>query len=819
MKIIGIYIDSFNADKKEHKQNIGFGELSNNGSFNPQKRYFDFRKILKSDEFYPFDNNYNIDLDQKEQNTLTLSFNDPIINLYSIDNFEISVSAIVGKNGSGKSTLIELMYLMIYNLSIKTGDLTPSYPTPEKAENYYMPYLKAKLILKTDTNEYGLLNFDINEMNNSNAKNKITYHIAEIEGNNIKFDLAEDNFDKFDLNNFLYTIGMNYSVFGLNNMIIGNWIQQLFHKNDSYQTPIVLNPYKEFGQYDAYREVELSKDRMVLNSYLFNSSHFYNEEKEAMYISSDYDLSSVIYSYLPYHKSIKNDFYLDKVLTNENVFENKLFSSDIIFPTDILEFDHSKIVVEHQEINRLSIFRFLTYQYNRESEKEIVKRIFHELIDHDTSFIELLKREINISYGRFIFINELLAYIIYKIYRIVSVYFDFFLEYYDKDNLGLIKNFTITNFLNKDKSHKTLKLQRAIALFLNIDVFLENWGAELTPNALIIKANTDYFKTFLEKSKRALPLFLSLINDFTILPPSIFNQEIELKNKQTNQKVSFSTLSSGELQIILLSHTLLYHLLNVQSNHNSSDAEKNTGKRKPTKFKTYKHILALFDEVELYFHPEYQRILINELISLLQSFKIGLSNIKSMQLVFVTHSPFILSDIPANNILRIEEGAPISNKKEKTFGANIYSLLKNQFFLRNGFQGEFAKKEIRKVYLELYYAKIEKELNRLKNEEHTERINTNLTSIKNNISIEYNEIFGSKIDNELEKILVNNEKYKELIDIIGEPIIKQELESLYNYVFLRKENSTKNINILLKQMKELGVSTEELINKLDNDKN
>jgi hypothetical protein len=67
-----------------------------------------------------------------------------------------------------------------------------------------------------------------------------------------------------------------------------------------------------------------------------------------------------------------------------------------------------------------------------------------------------------------------------------------------------------------------------------------------------------------------------------------------------------------------------------------------------------------------------------------------------------THSPFILSDIPTQNVLKLKEGVPIPDKNGKnSFGANIHDLLADEFFLENGFMGEFAKQTIKKIITEI----------------------------------------------------------------------------------------------------------------------
>lgn len=63
--------------------------------------------------------------------------------------------------------------------------------------------------------------------------------------------------------------------------------------------------------------------------------------------------------------------------------------------------------------------------------------------------------------------------------------------------------------------------------------------------------------------------------------------------------------------------------------------------------------------------------------------------------IVVTHSPFVLSDMPKGNILYLDNGYNVTSEKHlNTFGANVNELLCQSFFLSGGFMGEFAKRRI-----------------------------------------------------------------------------------------------------------------------------
>lgn len=73
----------------------------------------------------------------------------------------------------------------------------------------------------------------------------------------------------------------------------------------------------------------------------------------------------------------------------------------------------------------------------------------------------------------------------------------------------------------------------------------------------------------------------------------------------------------------------------------------------------------------------------------------NLENVKSISMLFVTHSPFILSDVIKSNILYLKDGKDArAIMKVQTFASNINELLAESFFLKGGFAGEFASEVI-----------------------------------------------------------------------------------------------------------------------------
>ena len=164
-----------------------------------------------------------------------------------------------------------------------------------------------------------------------------------------------------------------------------------------------------------------------------------------------------------------------------------------------------------------------------------------------------------------------------------------------------------------------------------------------------------------------------------------------------------------------------------------------------------KNLLIFIDEGEIGFHPEWQRMYLQYLIDFFPK----VYPMTQIQVILTTHSPFLLSDLPKDNIIFLQkgedglfiDGIEKKNKcitldetalnKKDTFAANIYTLFSDSFFLNQGLIGEFAKNKINEVIDTLQYM------------------------------------------NDRQLDLRQQEKIKSIIEIIGEPIIKRKLLEMY----------------------------------------
>ncbi|GBF22463.1 MULTISPECIES: AAA family ATPase [Arenibacter] len=278
----------------------------------------------------------------------------------------------------------------------------------------------------------------------------------------------------------------------------------------------------------------------------------------------------------------------------------------------------------------------------------------------------------------------------------------------------------------------------------------------------IVKNDISIFTQIVDKYKRVLESF-----QFLPITPSI----VQFK---PNKK-----LSSGEKSLIDF-----YASLN-----NYVDRYRNTPHQ------CNENYLLLLDEPELGYHPLWKKKFIKAITATLP---ILFSKIKptffdtasgkqidseqknpNIQIVFTTHDPLTLSDIPNQNIIYLDKEKAeantyiTDNRDKKSFGANVHDLLADSFFLDDGFMGEFAERWIKEL------------INYLSPDEHD---SDSLPMRK--IESKWSRELGQKV-----------------INIVDEPMIKERLQELYNKKFIYEnaeelEKKISEFQILLKKLKD-----------------
>jgi len=198
-------------------------------------------------------------------------------------------------------------------------------------------------------------------------------------------------------------------------------------------------------------------------------------------------------------------------------------------------------------------------------------------------------------------------------------------------------------------------------------------------------------------------------------------------------------------------------------------------------------LYLIFDEGELGFHPQWQK----EYLSNVINFVSQLFAEYKVQIIITSHSPFLVSDLPKENIILLDKDKETGLCKVvdqdvlgQTFGANIHSLFKESFFLENGTMGEFAKLQIIDLINFLKYNP--------KKEESENNIKPSKTWLPGNA--------------------------KKLISMIGEPLIKNQLQDMWDENFIDEEEVKKSIKELAREVSYLKFELNLKIKENETDK-
>lgn len=604
------------------------------------------------------------------------------------DGINIGISAIVGANGTGKSTLIDTIVRLTNNMS--AAIIGEDYVYTSAQHLHYIDNVYASLavyinnhikILTCKGRRLELVTYetDLTNLNQEHAEQEdpITERyvphetISILNGNEPEQEILQPKQNlKHLFTDWFYTLVSNYSLYAYNYRDYINertnaerleklelehstncneedefWLKGVFHKNDGYQTPIVIHPMRDGGYINAQKENFLGKQNLI-------SLCFERRDKE-----------------------------------NEDGTINHEF-----FPFRIINQTHH-------------IVAFYFY--------DIIQNKYHTLYDFclekkypnnddDNERIFVLERAISSFWENTIsvqYVEEDVAweYLLYKTMKVIWTY----KHYEDLWTYAFSKNFDEGVFKKRlvellmDGSHRTAKIRRVVAYLR----FCKNEDYYIKQGA-VVDVNTIYKWMVTKIGSQLYPAYdYHEINKDDLLPPPFYIVTLQLVDNEHLQEykeegtrcmdiIPFEGLSSGERQIAYTLGNLIYHLRNIESNSkdiNSSINHVSTHK--------YGYVNVMLDEVELYFHPDLQRRFISLLLDSIKGLQLP-SNY-GINITLITHSPFVLSDIPDNNILCMSRKEHV-DAFDKTFAANIHDLFNNTFILPYTI-GEYAQLKITEI--------------------------------------------------------------------------------------------------------------------------
>ena len=693
----------------------------------------------------------------------------------------ITVSAIVGENGAGKSSMIEFEMRLINNFSaIVFGEFAKIDGWPHlhfidgvDGELYYLLKQNVYRLCVTgrDVKLYCYY-WQEDEENDSIVFKKpieiIKSHVVPMLGEPIRSAYANSityfEFLKNLLPRFFYTVVLNQSSYAYNTNDFASecndegyeikvrnghnknekdeiipysiedkcWLSGLFHKNDGYQIPIVLIPYRVEGNYDINVENKLAYERLI--------SIMVREDEEGRVINGHLRMTS---------------FDLRRKPCN--------YDLDYI----------------HQ---RLGFRQFGPDDYEK------MKSILLETWNSHVGF------DIVANSKSYVYRRQAINYLVYKTLKIACTYdeyrnfrYRYILkeEPFDEESFQKLVQMTIAN-----NSHVANKLYRTIA-YLIWDIYEIHGETKDKPLKIrIADINKRWRNAFNERRiELTSNIGSSLITEASI-PPPFFDTAIGLVELNTGVYVPFEYLSSGEKQQAYSISALVYHLKNLDSVSDDNSSSERVA---------YPYIQLVLEEVELYYHPELQRQLIKNILDGIK--QANLRHIKWISICIVTHSPFVLSDIPSNNVLALrKDGDEVS--KIPCFASNIHEMLKLSFFLKHGTAGDLATWTTTRIAKCL---KIHRWINEI---EPAPAFFTSLQDIPEEYTfIEKYKTLSTLLQFSKEgfQYVYSPEVLLSQINLIGEPVIRRVLLDDYKRTFPEKKEDYKESlkALLMEQIKAL----------------
>lgn len=624
--------------------------------------------------------------------------------LYSrSDKFQnISVSAIVGQNGTGKSTIVDTIIRLLNNMS--AAIIGEEYVYSNAQHLHYIDDVYASLAVYRDTkvlvltckgNRLLLTSYSTDCDKLDRLYNESGKHIIEVYDKPEKIEILKGNESievplppqdglRHLLEDWFYTLVSNYSLYAYNYLdyeyertneakllYFGKinpkiteedcyWLKGVFHKNDGYQTPLVIHPMREDGYINAAKVNRLGKQNLISLAF---------EQQEVVREDGTVDKFA-----FPFREINQTHHIVGFYVYRKEYDTTKSFKEQWI---------QKRFDVSEEQANKLAELARPIKEFWKEVLGPDYKAVFKDAM-----------------------YNKAWDYLVYKTIKVIWTY-----KHYESVWERMMHNYDESQFKNdlkellKDSSHRTLKIRQTLAHLkfreekgyylnsVNVDVDdVWDWmSGKLGQN---LYYGNDYHQ--LDKEDLLPPPYVEVVLRL------VDNEHYEAykKGKADDDIIPFGGLSSGERQIAYTIGNILYHLKNLESGKQDFNATKDH----LTAIK-YNYVNILLDEVELYFHPDLQRRFLGLLVDSIGGLK--MDSCSGINITLITHSPFVLSDIPLSNILYLSR-----DKNDKlshpTFAANIHDLFNDTFFLPNT-MGEIAQKKVQEVVGLYHYAKFNRE--------------------------------------------------------------------------------------------------------------
>lgn len=736
------------------------------------------RKNLIPGKIYQLLNGYsitektiNVDSERKALNLLYDDYNPENTNGVP----HVQFSAIVGKNGSGKSSLVELMMRIINNFSTKLYGEVNSDPAANRL--HYIDHVMATMWFALEgciyqlTVKYQQVALYTFEKHNE-SEDRIEYQLSKANplliGDEVPSSdepisgICDNAVIQKIAEHFFYTLVSNYSIYAYNT---NDFKQESFktrkeeganvtdEDDDDYDKEVWL--YSLFHKNDGYKvPIGITPFRRQGNIDVNNEKELANERLISLMVRN------------PDYRVINKHLTVDGI----NLFDIQL---------DFWGYDQVKKVLH---------FKNMTIDGYKELRDTILSKW------EEYTGVYFTKNKTKPCY------NEALNYIVYKTLKVSKQYGEHH-EFYKL--LDLADNFptdTVAELVKGESdnhSHVTRKIFQTIA-YLVYDVYDLSYSEKATGK--IYNSFDDILQRWGAKERRLKEGEYTRnkvhVWNSAMFPPPFLEFELKIHAIESDEPVKFESLSSGERQQLFTISSLLYHLDNLNS---IKDDEYD----KDRVF--YPHVTIVLEEIELYFHPEMQQSFVRYLMDGILS--INLEHLKSVHFILVTHSPYVLSDIPRANILALNEKSDsVDVASLKAFGANIHDMLRKSFFLGNGAIGSYAQWEIKHIAACLNIHRWAKQ---------PDVDYSNYNEILENESYEFIERYTTTTNQDAKRRYfeygwfqeeLGPKQLKQKIDLIDEPVLHNALRHQYCDVFgvdvASKEEKRQRLLQQLKQLDE-----------------
>lgn len=602
----------------------------------------------------------------------------------------ISVSAIVGQNGTGKSTIVDTVIRLINNLS--AAIIGEDYVYSSAQHLHYIDNVYASLavyrnnkvlVLTCKGRKLTLTTYsaDVDELDRLYEESN-TY-VTEVydKGKTIEVLKGNEPIDKVLppqegkrhlLEGWFFTLVSNYSLYAYNfrdyeyemtneaklqlfqkfnpNMTEEDcyWLKGVFHKNDGYQTPVVIHPMREDGYINAAKVNKLGKQNLISLAF---------EQRDVVREDGTIDHFAFPFREINQTHHIVGFFIYRK------------------------EYDTKKSFVEQWIKKRFDV------SYELAPKLAILERPIKAF------WLEVLGPDYRPVYNDPTFCKAW-DYLAYKTIKVIWTY-----KHYETVWKNMMHHYDEVQFKNdlkdllRDSSHRTLKIRQTLAYLkyreeegcylnsVNVDVD-SAWDWISSKIGQNLYHGNDYHQ--LEKEDLLPPPFVEVVLRL------VDNEHYEAykEGKADGDIIPFGGLSSGERQIAYTIGNILYHLKNLESGKQDLNANRDHA----TAIK-YNYVNIMLDEVELYFHPDLQRRFLGLLVDSIGGLK--MDSCSGVNITLITHSPFVLSDIPSSNILYLSRDKD-DKLRHSTFAANIHDLFDDAFFLPNT-MGTIAQRKVEEL--------------------------------------------------------------------------------------------------------------------------